>query len=118
MSTRQTVAAIVITGVVLLTLVGLVVYSCAGDQDPLDKTPRGLLKINDTHDKCSTQYELGHRVRISICYLGEDDPVVDIREFLANRPTIKGIQLTREEWKSFMNHVVLLDHIVKNGSKI
>ena len=114
MSPRQIIAAIVITGVVLLTLVGLIVYSCAGNYHPMDKT----LKINNIHDKCSAQYELGHRVRISICHLGGDDTIIDIREFLSSRPTIKGIQLTREEWKSFMNHVALVDHIVKNGSQI
>ena len=105
-------------GVVLISIVGLVIYVKFHHHHhhPIDK----ILKpedytINATRSSCSNQFELGYRVKISICY-PEGDPVVDIREFLANRPTIKGIQLSKEEWGGLMNYAASVDHIVRYGS--
>ena len=62
---------------------------------------------------CHTQYDILDRLRLSLC--GVQDITVDIREFIYEKPTVKGIQFSKDEWLNFMTHVALIDYITRNG---
>jgi hypothetical protein len=61
---------------------------------------------------CIKQFELPNsNKRISVC-LYEGDIRVDIRVFLSNKPTIKGIYLSALEWKEFEKMYVNLNKLL------
>ena len=62
---------------------------------------------------CHTQYEIKDRLRISLC--GVQEITVDLREFINEKPTLKGIQFSKDEWLNFMTHVALIDNVTRNG---
>ena len=67
---------------------------------------------------CTFQYKLTfERVWISVCHLHKDI-VVDIRQFINNKPSIKGIQLSVQEWNSLIDWSSVINYIVNDGHKI
>ena len=78
---------------------------------PIDKLLHHSLMDNLT--LCHTQYTILNRLRLSVC--GIQDVTVDIRECVNETSTIKGIQLSKDEWLSFMTHVALVDYITRHG---
>ena len=60
------------------------------------------------------QYDLGDDVKITVCY-PNNTTVVDIRQFLEDRATIKGIQLNIQQWNALMTYAALVDYIVRYG---
>ena len=54
---------------------------------------------------------------VGVCWI-YDGVAVDIREFVNEQPSIKGIQLSHLEWKDFMTYIGLIDYIVRNGPTI
>ena len=70
------------------------------------------------YKNCGFQYKLKfERIWISVCYL-KKTPVIDIRQFINNRPSIKGIQLSVPEWKSFLDLISKVNYIVDNGHTV
>jgi hypothetical protein len=48
-------------------------------------------------NKCKVQYHLSYNTRLSLCTV-EGRAIVDVRVFINNRATIKGIALSVKEW--------------------
>lgn len=82
---------------------------------PVDYT--NYNSMNNSNSSCHTQYNVLNRVKVNVCWVYKG-VVVDIREFIGETPTIKGIQLSHLEWEDFMTYVGLIDYIVRNGPSI
>ena len=71
----------------------------------------------DSHNnsKCYSQYSLEDSVRVSVCKLSESEKLVDIRVFIKDKPTIKGIQLRPHQWKNLLSYSGLIAYRLQNG---
>lgn len=83
---------------------------------PLQSIPSDIVRVNATV-LCTLfeQYRLSGNVRITVCDHVHEGLRVDIRQFLNNKPTIKGIALSKSSFESLSNFwpnitATVLDH--------
>lgn len=72
----------------------------------IDSVPSSEAQISyesvNTSIKClNHQFKLSTITRLNICHV-HNKTLVDLRVFLNNKPTIKGIAITMEEWKMLL----------------
>ena len=103
---------ICIYGGIVLLMMALAVVVCVlftSRDDPIDKTT--VDRVNISVGTCEIQFKLTYRIRVTLCYQ-YTEPIVDIREFLGERPTIKGIQLRRDEFIGILtNAKEIIEHM-------
>ena len=115
MSSVKYLALLFNASVVVIILIGCLFVYTRPKESRIDNAEN---KTVFTRDTCGFQYKLKfERVWISVCYL-QKTPVVDIRQFINNNPSIKGIQLSTQEWKSLLDWIPTVNYIVNNGRKI
>ena len=101
--------------VIIIILVGCLIVYTKPLETRIDNAENKTVFVRDT---CGFRYKLKlERVWISVCYL-QKTPVVDIRQFINNRPSIKGIQLSVQEWKSLLDWIPTVNYIVNNGNTV
>ena len=85
----------------MMSLAVIVCVLFTSRHDAYDKTTYPVGRVNISIGTCEIQYKLAYRIRATLCYQ-YTEPIVDIREFLGERPTIKGIQLRRGEFMGLL----------------
>ena len=83
---------------------------------PDNLTVSGMIKRDKRSANCPYQYLLSRNIRFSICKI-RNEVVLDIRQFLNNRPTIKGIGISINDFvylkkvsKIILNNILRLEN--------
>lgn len=89
---------LLLTAICITTGVGLVLRNSSVSL----KFPSATLRFNTTSSKCKFehQYSLTNGIRATVCDSGNLGAHLDIRQFIDSHPTVKGIVMTYNVFKS------------------
>ena len=103
---------IIIFGIIILSLLGVILISYFEYKLTTEK-PTPIDRHNNS--KCHSQFDLEDSIRVSVCHISKIEQLVDIRVFINNKPTIKGIQLRPYQWENLLSYAALVDYKLRNG---
>ena len=81
----------------VFTLVSIVALSTS-QITHFQKNLQNSIERIDGNNSCPNSYALSEKIRVNVCLTKQNDVVVDIRQFLNKKSTIKGIALTMHEY--------------------
>ena len=115
----STLKVFFICGVIALCLVVLVFAIHQFKQSKAEQEPNIGKQLNrGNSSECHIQFDLEDNIRMSLCYLKENNRLVDIRLFINEKPTIKGIQLTAKQWQNLMTYVELVNETIQQDHRL
>ena len=90
---------------VVVIFIIFVIYMCVMEYaiDLCNEDGNELKPVNISKGTCKLQFNLSKRIKATVCLADNRYYVLDIRQFIGNRTTIKGIQLLEYEWKRLYN---------------